>query len=484
VERVSRSAGQTAPLQLHCYDDAMLTKLLRNIVFGVLLALTPSALLGCGSDESPEKPQVTGEEKPNIILILTDDLDAQLLQEHLEDYPSLRKLAAEGLTFENAFVTNPICCPSRATILRGQYSHNHGVLTNFPPQGGFENFESLEREKSTVATWLQGEGYRTVLIGKYLNGKPRGYKPEGWDAFEGGGNTGAYPTDHLALKASEFVRGMKRTRDPFFMYLATKGPHAPAEPAPRHSNAFPGARAPRPPSFNEQDISDKPTWIREMDLLGSKQIEGIDELYRNRLRSMLAIDEMIERLVESLEYSGKLENTYIFFTSDNGRTMGEHRRRAGKLSAYEEDIRVPLIVSGPGVPQGTVREHMVLNNDLAPTFAELGGVSAPPFVDGHSIGPLLLPDPPSPSTWRSAFLVEGYGNKGERMPAYKAVRTTDHLWVEYATGERELYDLSEDPYELRSLHETAPAGLKRLLSSKLDELRDCAREGCRKVEGL
>jgi N-acetylglucosamine-6-sulfatase len=463
----------------------MLARFLRTIVLGVLLALPASAPFGCGSDESPEKPKVTGEEKPNIILILTDDLDAQLLQEHLEDYASLQKLTAEGTTFENAFVTNPICCPSRATILRGQYSHNHGVLTNFPPQGGFEKFDSLGREKSTVATWLHDEGYRTVLIGKYLNGKPRGHKPKGWDAFEGGGGkTGAYPTDHYARKASEFVRSMKGARDPFFMYLATKGPHAPAEPAPRHSDAFPGVQAPRPPSFNEQDIADKPTWIRERDFLKSKQIEDIDELYRQRLQSMLAIDEMLNQLVESLRYSGKVENTYIFFTSDNGKTMGEHRRQKGKLSAYEADIRVPLIVSGPGVPQGTVREHMVLNNDLAPTFAELGGVSVPSFADGHSIEPLLLLDPPSPSNWRSAFLVEGYGNKGESMPAYKAVRTTGHLWVEYATGERELYNLGEDPYELRSLHQSAPEELKQSLSSRLDRLRDCSRQGCRNAEGF
>jgi N-acetylglucosamine-6-sulfatase len=472
----------------------MLHKLLRSIVLlGVLfLALTAPSLFGCsldethgGSDESPEKPQVADQGKPNMVFILTDDLDARLLQEHLEDYPNLQELAANGTTFENAFVTNPVCCPSRATILRGQYSHNHGVLTNFPPRGGFEKFESLGREESTVATWLHGEGYRTVLIGKYLNGKPRGHKPPGWDElYGGGGKTGTYPTDHYASKASEFIRSMKGKRRPFFMYLATKAPHAPAEPAPRHADAFPGAQAPRPPSFNEEDVSDKPTWIREMDLLRSEQIDEIDELYRNRLQSMLAVDEMIGQLVDSLEYSGKLENTYIFFTSDNGRTTGEHRRQKGKLSAYETDIRVPLIVRGPGMPEGTVREHLVLNNDFAPTFAELGGVSPPSFVDGSSLTPLLNTNPPPPSDWRSGFLVEGYGNKGESMPAYKAVRTEDHLWVEYATDERELYDLSEDPYELQSQHDTAPDNLKQDLASRLNKLRDCAAEGCRKAEGF
>jgi N-acetylglucosamine-6-sulfatase len=476
---------------LCCYDAAMLGKLVRTTVSGVLLALAASSLFGCSSEATPEKRPVADQSKPNIVLVLTDDLDARLLQEHLEDYPNLRKLAAEGITFANAFVTNPICCPSRATILRGQYSHNHGVLTNVPPRGGFERFESLGREESTIATWLHGGGYRTVLIGRYLNGKPRGHKPPGWDEFYGGGGgkTGTYTTDYYASKASEFVRSMKGKRKPFFMYLATMAPHAPAKPAPRHANAFPGAQAPRPPAFNEQDISDKPAWIREMDLLTPKQIDEIDELYRKRLQSMLAVDEMIGQLVDALKESGELENTYLVFTSDNGRTMGEHRRQKGKLSAYEEDIRVPLIVRGPGVPEGTMREHLVLNNDFAPTFAELGGVSPPSFVDGHSLTPLLHSNPPPPSDWRSGFLVEGYGNKGGTMPtykvsAYKAVRTEDHLWVEYAADERELYDLSEDPYELQNLNETAPDALKRALSSRLNKLRDCSREGCRKAEGF
>jgi N-acetylglucosamine-6-sulfatase len=463
----------------------MLGKLLRTIVGpGVLLALMASSVFGCTSEETRKKHPVADQSKPNIVLVLTDDLDARLLQEHLRDYPNLQKLAAKGTTFENAFVTNPICCPSRATILRGQYSHNHGTLTNFPPRGGFERFESLGREESTVATWLQDGGYRTMLIGKYLNGKPRGHEPPGWDKFSGSRAGDFYPTDAFATKTAEFIRRMKGKSRPFFMYLATKAPHAPAEPAPRHTDAFPGAQAPRSPAFNEEDVSDKPAWIREMDLLTPEQLDEIDELYRARLQSMLAIDEMIKRLVDSLEYSGKLENTYIFFTSDNGKTMGEHRRQKGKLSAYESDIRVPLIVRGPGVPEDTVREHLVLNNDLAPTFAQLGEVSPPSFVDGRSLGPLLSPNPPPPSRWRSAFLVEAYGNKGESMPAYKAVRTTDHLGVKYTTGERELYDLTEDPYELQSLHETAPDELKRRLFSRFTKLRECAREGCRAAEGF
>ena len=485
----------------YCYYVAMSRKLLCAIVVGVLSALMASFLFGCSSEkapaekasvekssaETPEEHQVVDQGKPNIVFILTDDLDARLLRDHLEDYPNLQELATNGTTFENTFVTNPLCCPSRATILRGQYSHNHGVLTNFAPRGGFEKFKALGHEKSTIATWLSSERYRTVLLGKYLNEKPPGYDPPGWEKVFGHG--GAYHTDGLADKATEFIRRTKGKRPPFFMYLATRWPHSPADPAPRHAAAFPEARLPRPPSFNEEDVSDKPAWVRERASLTPAEIEELDEFYRKRLQSMLAIDEMVGRLADSLADSDKLDNTYIFFSSDNGLLLGEHRPSSEKSAAYEESVRVPLIVRGPGVPEGRTLEHLVLNNDFAPTFAELGGASSPSFVDGSSLVPLLSADPPSPTNWRSAFLVENSENEGVaagqgNLTPYKAIRTKDRLWVEYASGERELYDLREDPHELTSLHETAPDDLKENLSSRLDELRDCAGKGCRAAEGF
>jgi N-acetylglucosamine-6-sulfatase len=448
------------------------------LVFGVLalgLLLTSSS--------TPLEAQET--RKPNIIFILTNDLDAKSIP--LSRMPNIRRyLINQGTTFENAFVTNALCCPSRATILRGQYSHNHGVLTNASPLGGFKKFKSLGREKSTVATWLHDGGYRTALIGKYLNGYHGPYVPPGWDEWYSIGAVpdDTYHTDWFARKAAGLIRRTEGERDPFFIYLATKAPHVPAEPAPRHADAFPGVKAPRPPSFNEENVSDKPRWVRELDLLGPTTIDYIDKLYRKRMQSMLAVDEMVKRLIQSLKDSGKLSNTYIVFTSDHGWSQGEHRRRAGKASSYEEDIRVPLVVRGPGVPEGKTREHMVLNNDLAPTFAQLGRVQAPNFVDGRSLVPLLRRDPPPPSNWRSRFLVEGYERGSTNRPPYKAARTQDYLWVEYANGERELYNLREDPYELQSRHKTAPDNLRRSLSTRLDGLRDCARQSCRNAEGF
>src|SRR5215212_1921814 len=328
---------------------------------------------------------VQTSEPPNVVLILTDDLDASLMQEHQASYPNLRELAADGTTFENAFVTDPLCCPSRATILRTA-------------------------------------GYRTVLIGKYMNDYDETRVPPGWDEWyaiagdyrstrlnENGEIEHYDPERHhlddvLAGKDAGYI---SRTADaPFFMWLGTQAPHAPATPAPRHEDAFTSARLPRPPSFDEADTSDKPAWIRDNPPLNPDQIDFAESLYRKRLQSMLAVDEMIGKLVDTLKHSGELDNTYIFFTSDNGYHMGQHRLTAGKWTAYEEDIRVPLIVRGPGVPEGQHLEHLVLNNDFAPTIAELGGAEAPSFVDGRSLVPLLGEDPPPEDQWRQAFLVE------------------------------------------------------------------------------
>jgi N-acetylglucosamine-6-sulfatase len=451
------------------------------------MALAVVLLLGAYREEGvPTAAAQTAPAKPNIIFILTDDLDAH--PKSISQMPNLsRYLINSGTTFENAFVTTSLCCPSRATFLRGQYSHNHGVLTNEAPLGGAQRFRELGLDKSTVATWLHRGGYRTVEIGKYLNGYHAPYVPPGWDVWHGPGGYAAhdaYHTDWYAREAAQFIRDMKGKSQPFFMWLGTRAPHEPATPPPRYADYFPDATAPRSPSFNEEDVSDKPEWIRQQNPLTSSEIDYIDNLYRNRLRSMLAVDDLIGRVVESLQYSGKLNNTYIVFMSDNGWAMGEHRRSQGKWSAYEEDMKVPLIVRGPEVPQGASRAHMVLNNDFAPTFARLGGASVPSFVDGRSFVPLLRSGPPPLSEWRSAFLSEAVASEANGRPAYKAVRTHDRLWVEYANGERELYNVNEDPYELQSLHQTAPADLMQLLSSRLDSLRGCARDGCRTAEGF
>jgi len=462
--------------------------------------------------------------RPNIIFILTDDLDAG----SAAFMPRLKALLIDqGVSFSNFFVSFSLCCPSRATILRGQYAHNTQILGNRPPDGGFEKFYSLGEENSTIATWLQAAGYRTMYVGKYLNGYPGDaaltYVPPGWDEWysavkgnpyseynytlnENGklvsyGNTPEdYGTDVYARKAVDFIQRTAKEGKPFFIHLSVYAPHGPATPAPRHENLFPNAQAPRTPNFNEEDVSDKPAYIRNRPPLTSREIVQIDEQYRERLQSLQAVDDAIASLIDTLNATGQLDKTYIFFTSDNGFHLGNHRLALGKVAPYEEDIRVPLIVRGPGVPAGQTREHLVGNVDLAPTWAELAGAQAPAFVDGRSLVPLLGEIPPSPESWRQAFLLENGDLAAQTrvlttepgdfarqireagIPPFRGLRTKDYLYVEYNTGERELYDLTHDPYELENLVSTADPALLKRLSSWLAELRRCAGASCRAAE--
>jgi arylsulfatase A-like enzyme len=300
----------------------------------------------------------------------------------------------------------------------------------------------------------------------------------------------------LATKAVDFIQRAATTQQPFFIYLAPFAPHMqsqeeetgaflPPIPAPRHQGLFQNEQSPRSPSFNEADISDKPPWIRKLPLFSAGQIDQIDALYRARLESMLAVDDMIETLLQTLASTGELNNTYVLFTSDNGFHLGQHRLIWGKMKPYEEDIHVPLVIRGPGVPAGQTREHLALNIDLAPTLAQLAGVSTPKFVDGRSLAPLLGDAPPALADWRQRFLVERRPASVVRSGAqtvYWALRTRRYLYVEYAQ-KRELYDLRVDPYQLDNIYTSADAQLVKQLAGQLALLRTCAKAACRTAEG-
>jgi arylsulfatase A-like enzyme len=266
--------------------------------------------------------------------------------------------------------------------------------------------------------------------------------------------------------------------------VAPTAPHAPATPAPRHKGTFAGEKAPRTPSFSEEDVSDKPSWLRDHTAqFDDEEISEIDNRYRDRLESMLAVDEMVASLVEELEAVGELENTYIFFTSDNGYLLGEHRAKDQKDRPYEESAHVPLYVRGPGITPETQVDELVLNNDLVPTFAELAGADlGEEQTDGRSLLPLLRGEESRwwPRRGRSTILLEGFVGKGARH--YGAVRTNTHKYVEYGNGETELYDLEADPYELDNVYETADPSLIEDLKARLEALRDCQGEGCREAE--
>jgi N-acetylglucosamine-6-sulfatase len=486
---------------------SLLANALRTIALaGLLGTLVESGSPGGVETGPPAIAASTQSARPNILFILTDDQDVATLR----FMPSVQTLlAAEGLTLSNTFAVQPLCCPSRASILRGQYPHNTKILHNEPPLGGFAKFRDLGHEASTLATWLQAAGYRTALMGKYLNGYPTAddpsYVPPGWNEWYGanegptryfnyrmtengkvisyGDSPSDYRTDVLTAKALSFIE--KRDRNatqPFFLYFSVPAPHAdargdgPAIPAPRHLGAFGDVAAPRPPSFNEVDIGDKPSASQSLPLLTETQVAQLDDEYRTRVRALLAVDEAVKRIIGALSARGELENTYIFFTSDNGYHLGEHRIRRGKNTLYEESIRLPGIVRGPGVPAGLTREHFVLNIDFAPTFAELAGAPIPGFVDGRSIVPLLRASPPPVTQWRQDFLMEVTSTQGITD---HGLRTRDHAYFEFASGEISLYDFRQDPFQVDSLHQTANPELIRAWSARLSALATCSGQTCR-----
>jgi arylsulfatase A-like enzyme len=490
----------------------------RRLIGGVLGA----ALGGRSAKAARAARSVAAQvERPNIILIVLDDLDTEVVSQMQEFQDAVVNQAA---TFANYVVTTPLCGPSRASLLRGQYAHNHGMLGNNGPAGGFLTFHQLGREESTLATWLQDAGYRTALVGKYLNGYPRDvgqrYIPPGWDEWYGttskrslyygftlnqngtvvdyGDGPDDYETDVLAAKATDFVGRSSGGSSPFFLYVAPLAPHAPATSAPRYAERFADVKFTRPPDHNEADVSDKPAWLREAPVLTDEQIGQVDENQRKRLRSLLPVLDLIAGITDRLRVRGSIENTYIFLTSDNGWFAGEHRLGVGKQAPYEESIRVPFMAWGAGMPAGQRIDDLCLNIDVAPTIAELAGVTPPAFVDGRSFAPLLrgASQPSSRQTALAELLtpaaetdsqpdVEGASAPGEaakNVPPYRALRTVAASFVEYETGERELYDLRKDPFQLINLvHDAEPALLDRL-SNRLAELASCAAETCRRAE--
>ena len=453
--------------------------------------------------------------RPNIVLILTDDED---VASHRFMPKTKALLKDQGTAFDNFFVSYAFCCPSRASILRGQYGHNTQVLGNELPFGGYEKLHQRGLEGSTIATWLQAAGYHTALFGKYINRyEPARGVPPGWTDWYGGGTDAHqgfnytlnengrivaygsapedYATDVLTLKAVDVIGRSTAAGQPFFLYVSTFTPHSPAAAAPRHLQLFSNIRLPRPPAFDEVDVSDKPAVIRSFPHLQGHALAWLEEEYRRRLRSLQAVDDMVESIVRTLEAKGVLDQTYVIYTSDNGFHMGEHRMIAGKDTAYEEDIRVPMVMRGPGVPKGGRIDAMALNVDLAPTFADMAGIGTPAFVDGRSFLPLLA-DPGAP--WRQSFLVERRQLEGQyielaeqqgitrdqldRHAYVEGLRTPEWAYIEYGTGERELYDVLDDPYQLDNVVESADPSLRAALAARLGELAACTGAQCRALE--
>ncbi len=482
----------------------------RLATVGVLAALAALAgALGAGGGAALAGPG----DPPNVVVVLTDDQDAASLKVMKG---VKRKLGDRGATFKNAFAVYPLCCPSRATLLTGQYPHNHGVLNNGGPDGGVGAFD----ESVTLATALEEAGYRTGYFGKYLNGypalareDPENAIPPGWDRWFGMVDAGQYDwslnangnlrrfgreprdyqTDVLRKLGSGFIRQRSgRNKPPFFLMVGTNAPHGEKgrkfsdrnpRPAKRHVGTFESLRLPDVPSFNEADVSDKPGFLRVPRIKGKGRRELRDR-YRGRLESLLSVDEMVTGLLADLRRHNELRNTLFIFTSDNGFLLGEHRLERKRL-LYEESAQVPLVMRGPGINRGADRKQLVGNIDLAPTIYDATGVNPPNSLEPDGVSLLNVVDDPGAFANRD-LLLENF-HIGSRDGVGKAIRTPEAILIEQrvdGTPQHELYDLDPDsdgydPYELENQYENPEySGLRADLEDRLDEVRNCQGNEC------
>jgi arylsulfatase A-like enzyme len=435
-----------------------------------------------------------------MVFVLANDLAWNLVP----FMPNVMRMQQEGVTFINHFVTDPSCCANRASILTGQYPHDHGVFGATRAAGGYQSFTTRRNDAATFAVALEAAGYRTALMGQYLHGyQPTRHPPaHGWtswavvgNAYRGfgyalnhdgrilrfGDRAEDYLTDVLGRLATRFIRDAGKA--PFLLTVATMAPHAPYTPAPRDTAKLPDAKAPRTPAFDAASDERAPSWLGSQTALTPEDIEAIDRDFRKRAQAALAIDALVGELRTAVEASGEADNTWFFFSSDSGFHMGEHRLLPGKMTAFDTDIRVPLIVAGPGVAAGATVDDIVASVDLAPTFAAIAGVAPPKGVDGASLLPFLRGE--KVSDWRSAALIEHRGPISDAtdpdLPAersgnpitYQALRAKAWLYVEYADGDKVFHDLAKDPHELANTYDSLSAASKKALRDALGAARFC-----------
>ena len=439
-------------------------------VAGLVVAALVVVGVVAATRSGPEPPTPAPSDRPNIVLILTDDQRWDTLWA----MPNVQRLLVDrGVTFTNGFVSNPLCCPSRAAILTGKYSHGTGIYTNFAPDGGYAGFDP----SVTIATILRARGYSTALVGKYFNGYLETAVPVGWDrwaAFDGPNGGVAYydytmsidgerrsygsdPEDYSTIVAANHaVSFIERARRPFFLYFAPSAAHLPAIPGPGDEDAFPSLEPARPASFGEPDTSDKPAWVREIPPFDRDMQGRADRQRAAAVGSLPAVDDAVRRIVDALGSTHVLDQTLILFMSDNGFLHGEHRL-LGKHAPYEESIRVPMVLRYDPIGMAGVEDpRVVANIDVAPTFADLAGTKMPD-ADGTSLLRLLDDRTDRGRRW---LLLENLGvarnpehfegSIDRLVPTYCGLRGRRWKYVYYADGSEELYDLRRDPHELRN----------------------------------
>jgi arylsulfatase A-like enzyme len=450
------------------------------VVSGVALLALGAGVLVAGE----ARGATTGA---NVVFILTDDMSSS----ELAGMPNVESLiAGEGTTFNEAYISFPLCCPSRATMLSGQYMHNHGVHGNFPPNGSWFKFRS--HESNDLPVWLQGDGYYNVHIGKYMNG----YSvvdnslpvPEGWNEWYGkvsedalyfdynliektslnaipritfyGDQPTDYQTDVFGDRAVDFVQDSATSHEPFWLNLWFNSPHGPFDPAPRDLYRLAGTPLPKLPAFNEKDISDKPKWLRKQvrKPLRKKQITLIDKERRRQQEQLLSVDQSVGELVAALKSKGILDDTYIIFASDNGFFRGEHRIASGKYLPYDPAARVPLIIRGPGIPHGGISDELVWNGDITQTIEQIASGSENPAVDGRSFLPYA--ENPALRSTRPVLLEGDTGPGGTGAESAHSSAARARVARVHVAGRRGVRNLDQERDAIRSAAhntDTAPA---------------------------
>lgn len=519
----------------------------------------PGSPAGAGTAEPAATPlpglaEVPSDPRPNVVVVMADDMR----DDEVRWMPNLQRLLGEGgVRFENSFSPHPICCPARASFVSGQYTHNHGVWSNGRNFGfgAYDDRHSLATELSEVGyntaflgKYLNGYGAEPPHDGSAedsLTYVPPGWtdwrgavgSPPGWDSEEAGGtyryrdttlnvngtlrgNQGWYQTEMLGTETEDVIGQFARSPRPFFLWASYVAPHiglpdeADDPPTLRRSDGVESriktpARPPRvwglfddliteaPGAAGEADVSDKPYFIRSLPEATAEEREAMATLTRQRAESLYVLDEQIGRTAEALEAAGELDDTIFMFTSDNGFFIGEHRMRSGKLLPYEPSLRVPTLMSGPGIPAGQTRRDPFLTIDFAPTILDAAGARPDPAMDGVS---QLEVARTGDRGWTRGVLTESGPLNAHKYPRgpgplldvrpggpsplrfSQGVRTDRYLYVEYASREQELYDLRRDPGQLENLADepaTAPVvRVVRQLARELDRLRMCRSDGC------
>jgi N-acetylglucosamine-6-sulfatase len=485
------------------------------------------------------EPSHAASSKPNIIMFTTDDQTVR----DLAAMPKTQSLiAAQGANFLHAYVSMSLCCPSRITVQTGEYAHNHHVMGNTPPQGGYSVFN----DKNDLPIWLQQAGYRTIHIGKMPNGfgtdTNETYVPPGWGPFNGGSGRGEFyafikppsaytdfaldengalkqytPEDYQTTVYGDLAvdridqHFANHANDPLYMQVQFFAPHDPATPETKYQNAFASTPLPIDPSFNEKNVKDKPGWIRKISRFGPGLIAKIQTRYQHRLETLLSVDDQIERITNELSARGQLANTYLIFTSDNGFMQGQHRLHQGKFAPYEPSIQVPLLIRGPGIPAGSQPRALVWNGDITATILKIADARAGLPQDGRSLLPYA--SDPSLKSFRPILIETGppgatnepgtpvseasrrvhFGTYVKNLdqdhtaqiaraivaPRYRAIRTGRYLLVKYSDGSRELYDLKRDPLELKSKYKDSRYfPVRKYLLKKLKGLVLCQGADC------